>query len=126
MASRPSEPDPARDPPRVPAGGSASAPLGGAASGQRREPPLGASGAHRSREASDSVAEASSGRSADSEAQADSDGEENGVLRSADSSESDSDEAVRAPWHFKLLVVGTVVYLGYRLYQGIELLIHHL
>ena len=32
---------------------------------------------------------------------------------------------VKAPWHFKVLVVGTVVYLGYRLYQGIGWLIHH-
>jgi hypothetical protein len=31
----------------------------------------------------------------------------------------------KAPWHFKVLVVGTVVYLGYRLYQGIGWLIHH-
>lgn len=38
-----------------------------------------------------------------------------------------SEEAVpvKAPWHFKVLVVGTVVYLGYRLYQGIGWLIHH-
>jgi hypothetical protein len=33
--------------------------------------------------------------------------------------------AVKAPWHFKVLVVGTVGYLGYRLYQGIGWLIHH-
>ena len=32
---------------------------------------------------------------------------------------------VKAPWHFKVLVVGTVGYLGYRLYQGIGWLIHH-
>ncbi|MHB1987005.1 MAG: hypothetical protein ACYCSF_03330 [Acidimicrobiales bacterium] len=32
----------------------------------------------------------------------------------------------RAPWHFKLIVVGSVVYLGYRLYQGITWLGHHL
>ena len=31
----------------------------------------------------------------------------------------------RAPWHFKLLLVGTVIYLGWRLYQGIEWLVHH-
>lgn len=31
----------------------------------------------------------------------------------------------RAPWHFKVLVVGSVGYLGYRLYQGIGWLIHH-
>jgi hypothetical protein len=32
---------------------------------------------------------------------------------------------VKPPWHFKVLVVGTVVYLGYRLYQGVGWLIHH-
>jgi len=37
----------------------------------------------------------------------------------------DEDTHPRAPWHFKVLVVGTVVYLGYRLYQGIGWLIHH-
>jgi len=31
----------------------------------------------------------------------------------------------RAPWHFKVLVVGTVIYLAYRLYQGVGWLIHH-
>jgi len=40
--------------------------------------------------------------------------------------EGDEDEPrPRAPWHFKVLVVGTVVYLGYRLYQGVGWLIHH-
>ena len=38
---------------------------------------------------------------------------------------SEEDVPVKAPWHFKVLVVGTVVYLGYRLYQGIGWLIHH-
>ena len=41
-------------------------------------------------------------------------------------SEADSQEVhPKAPWHFKLLVVGSVGYLGYRLYQGIGWLIHH-
>lgn len=31
----------------------------------------------------------------------------------------------RIPWTFKLMIVATVIYLGYRLYQGIVLLIHH-
>jgi hypothetical protein len=31
----------------------------------------------------------------------------------------------RAPWHFKVLLVGTVIYLGWRAYQGIGWLIHH-
>lgn len=30
------------------------------------------------------------------------------------------------PLHFKLFFVGAIIYLGYRLYQGIEWLIHHL
>ena len=38
----------------------------------------------------------------------------------------DAEEAhPKAPWHFKVLVVGSVGYLGYRLYQGIGWLIHH-
>ena len=41
--------------------------------------------------------------------------------------EEDGDEAPRrrAPWHFKIILVGTVLYLAYRLYQGIGWLIHH-
>jgi hypothetical protein len=30
------------------------------------------------------------------------------------------------PLHFKLFLGATVIYLGYRLYQGIEWLLHHL
>ena len=30
-----------------------------------------------------------------------------------------------APWHFKLLLVALVLYLGYRAYQGIAWLAHH-
>jgi hypothetical protein len=30
-----------------------------------------------------------------------------------------------APWHFKILLVGTVGYLLWRLYQGIGWLVHH-
>ncbi len=29
------------------------------------------------------------------------------------------------PWHFKFLVVGTAVYLLYRIGQGIDWLVHH-
>jgi hypothetical protein len=29
------------------------------------------------------------------------------------------------PWHFKFLLWATVIYLGYRSYQGIAWLIHH-
>lgn len=32
----------------------------------------------------------------------------------------------RAPWHFKVLAVGTVVYLGYRTYQGVSWVVHHI
>jgi hypothetical protein len=35
-------------------------------------------------------------------------------------------ERRRVPWHFKLLVVATVGYLGWRAYQGIGCLVHHL
>jgi hypothetical protein len=34
--------------------------------------------------------------------------------------------ARKAPWHFKALLGGIVVYLGYRAYQGVEWLLHHL
>jgi len=46
------------------------------------------------------------------------------VLEAEDSA-TNEETHVKAPWHFKALVVGTVVYLGYRLYQGIGWLIHH-
>lgn len=32
----------------------------------------------------------------------------------------------RSPWHFKLLAVATVIYLGYRLVQGILWVSHHI
>lgn len=31
-----------------------------------------------------------------------------------------------APWHFKLLIAATVVYLGYRLFQGLVWVAHQL
>lgn len=31
----------------------------------------------------------------------------------------------KAPWHFKVLLVGSVIYLCWRLYQGIGWLVHH-
>jgi uncharacterized paraquat-inducible protein A len=31
----------------------------------------------------------------------------------------------RIPWSFKTLIAATVVYLGYRAYQGIAWLVHH-
>jgi hypothetical protein len=32
----------------------------------------------------------------------------------------------KAPWHFKLLLVAIVLYLGYRAWQGIAWVAHHL
>ena len=31
-----------------------------------------------------------------------------------------SEERPRAPWHFKVMLVALVVYLGYRAYQGVD------
>lgn len=31
----------------------------------------------------------------------------------------------RAPWHFKLLLVALILYLGFRAYQGVFWVIHH-
>lgn len=45
----------------------------------------------------------------------------------AEESGSDGEERqAKAPWHFKFIVVGSVVYLGWRLYQGISWLAHHI
>lgn len=35
-------------------------------------------------------------------------------------------EKERLPWHLKLLAVSFCLYMGYRLYQGVEWLVHHL
>jgi hypothetical protein len=32
----------------------------------------------------------------------------------------------KPPWHFKAFIVISVVYLGYRIYQGVEWLLHHI
>lgn len=48
-----------------------------------------------------------------------------GTVLELEDGADDEDTQLKAPWHFKVLVVGTVVYLGYRLYQGIGWLIHH-
>ena len=29
------------------------------------------------------------------------------------------------PWYFRAMIVATVIYLGYRAYQGVTWLIHH-
>ena len=44
----------------------------------------------------------------------------------ADEEEEAESRQAKAPWHFKLIVVGSVGYLGYRFYQGISWLAHHL
>jgi len=31
-----------------------------------------------------------------------------------------------SPWYFKFMVVATVIYLGYRAFQGITWVIHHI
>jgi hypothetical protein len=31
-----------------------------------------------------------------------------------------------SPWYFKLIVVATVVYLGYRAFQGVTWVVHHI
>jgi hypothetical protein len=33
---------------------------------------------------------------------------------------------VKAPWHFKLLLVALVLYLGWRAWQGVDWVIGHL
>lgn len=38
--------------------------------------------------------------------------------------DDDAEEAVKVPWHFKLMLVALVIYLGWRLVQGIEWLLH--
>jgi len=35
------------------------------------------------------------------------------------------DEHRHVPWHFKLMIVASVIYLGYRAYQGIAWVAHH-
>jgi hypothetical protein len=39
---------------------------------------------------------------------------------------TDTVEGPGAPWHFKVLIAVTAVYLGYRLFQGIFWVAHHL
>ncbi len=45
--------------------------------------------------------------------------------RLAEPGASTKTDVPRAPWHFKLLVVATAVYLGWRTVQGIQWLLHH-
>lgn len=34
-------------------------------------------------------------------------------------------ERRRVPWYFRMMVVASVVYLGYRAYQGVTWVVHH-
>ncbi len=38
----------------------------------------------------------------------------------------DSDERLKTPWHFKVLVVALIIYLAWRAFQGVAWLTHHL
>ena len=42
-----------------------------------------------------------------------------------DGADTTTEEAVATPWHFKLLMVALVIYLGYRALQGVEWVVHH-
>ena len=53
------------------------------------------------------------------------DGQDDDGLGPEDVETSDQRQA-KAPWHFKFIVVGSVIYLGWRLYQGISWLAHHI
>ena len=39
--------------------------------------------------------------------------------------DGDADAQPRAPWHFKLLMVALVIYLGYRFVQGVQWVMTH-
>lgn len=53
-------------------------------------------------------------------------GEAEGQSEDEDGAEAGEKRQAKAPWHFKFILVGSVVYLGWRLYQGISWLAHHL
>jgi hypothetical protein len=38
---------------------------------------------------------------------------------------TDLEERGPVPWYFRAMIVVTVLYLGYRTYQGVDWLIHH-
>lgn len=47
------------------------------------------------------------------------------VIADPVASEGATAQPVTAPWHFKLLVVGLVLYLSWRAWQGIAWVLHH-
>jgi hypothetical protein len=40
--------------------------------------------------------------------------------------DSETLEHRKPPWYFKFMLVATVIYLGYRTYQGVTWVVHHL
>lgn len=46
-------------------------------------------------------------------------------IASIDDEPEPDERAGRAPWHFYVLLVALVLYLGYRLLQGISWVAHH-
>ncbi|MHB8439061.1 MAG: hypothetical protein ACYDD4_07855 [Acidimicrobiales bacterium] len=53
------------------------------------------------------------------------DTDEIGDDRTCPTCETPVEDKRNVPWHFKLMIVATVVYLGYRTYQGIAWVVHH-
>jgi hypothetical protein len=49
-----------------------------------------------------------------------------GRIVAVPAAEAEATEDRGAPWHFKVLIAVTAVYLGYRLFQGIFWVAHHL
>jgi hypothetical protein len=52
--------------------------------------------------------------------------EATGAEEGGGGAEGEDNRQARAPWHFKVIAVGSVIYLGYRAYQGISWLAHHI
>lgn len=50
----------------------------------------------------------------------------NFIAERAETTTAEADVDAKAPWHFWLLVVAVVVYLGWRLIQGIAWVVRHL
>ena len=48
------------------------------------------------------------------------------VVAPATAADAEVDEDHGAPWHFKVLIAVTAVYLGYRLFQGLVWVAHQL
>ena len=46
-------------------------------------------------------------------------------LQIADPQELEAASEYKAPWHFKLMLLALVVYLGFRAWQGVAWAVHH-